>query len=143
MSKGKIVEPELLDNTQKEQNAFVSEKVGHTPGSEQTSSAHPVEVRPTLSETREPGDPQQEFAGREEGGPRWPRAANAPGSTMQHRNTEPEQQANQGALASRTPEGASQGISNAASADDNARQHKVVDHRPDAESGVNVQKKSA
>jgi hypothetical protein len=57
--------------------------------------------------------------------------------TASHLNTEPFATAQEGNLATRTPEGSGQGITNHSSSEESARQRKVVKDRPDAQAAVN------
>ncbi len=129
MSLGKIVDKELQDDTQKEQNAFVDDKDAREPGMEQTNKNRPHLVE-TNSGDLQPGEPDP---GREAGGSRSFHAnTGRDGSGL-----EQQQDAHEGSVTTRTPEGAKQGISNASSTEDAAGQKKVVKDRPDAQAGVN------
>ncbi len=129
MSLGKIVEPLLQEDTQKEQNVAITEKDARAPGMEQTNKNHPHLVE-TNAGDRQPGEPDP---GRQAGGTR---AFNA-NAERTGKGLEEPQEAHQGSVTTRTPEGAKQGISNASSTEDAQGQKKVVEDRPDAQAGVN------
>ena len=76
--------------------------------------------------------------GAETGGNRSPRRATtgSSGST-----TEPETEAHEGSVDTRTPKRPAQGITSRSSEEESARQEKVVNERPDAQAGVNHSKK--
>jgi hypothetical protein len=50
--------------------------------------------------------------------------------------TEPEVEAHEGSLSTRTPESLTQGITSRTATEESERQKKVVEERPDAEAGV-------
>jgi len=50
--------------------------------------------------------------------------------------TEPEVEAHEGSISTRTPKGRTQGITSRSAAEESERQKKVVNNRPDAEAGV-------
>ncbi len=54
--------------------------------------------------------------------------------------TEPEASAHEGSVSTRTPKRPNQGITSHSSAEESARQEKVVNDRPDARAGVNRSK---
>jgi hypothetical protein len=75
--------------------------------------------------------------GAETGGNRSPRHA-ATGSSRT--TTEPETEAHEGSVDTRTPKRPAQGITSRSSEEESARQEKVVNERPDAQAGVNRSK---
>jgi hypothetical protein len=56
-------------------------------------------------------------------------------------NTEPFATAHEGQVTTRTPHASGQGITSHSVEEENARQQKVVKHRPDAKAGVNRDRK--
>lgn len=76
----------------------------------------------------------QRAEGAETGTNRSPREV-APRSV--ERRTEPEKEAHEGSVTTRTPEGSGQGITSRSAEEENQRQKKVVSIRPDAQAGVN------
>jgi hypothetical protein len=54
--------------------------------------------------------------------------------------TEPETEAHEGSVTTRTPKRPSQGISSHSADEESSRQQKVVNERPDAQAGVNHSK---
>jgi hypothetical protein len=79
----------------------------------------------------------QRAEGAETGTNRNPREVNA---RSQSHNTEPEVEAHEGSVTTRTPKRPVQGITSHASEEESARQKKVVNDRPDAQAGVNHSK---
>ncbi len=140
MPQGKIVEPLLQHDTQKEQNAFVTESARTEPG-EHGGARPPVDssdtdTNDTLPTEMEVGTSEANYDGRQSGTSRAEHAM--AGDTGGTRSTEQAPQAAfEGDLATRTPGGEKQGISNASSDEDAAGQRKVVGQRPDARAGVN------
>jgi len=100
-------------------------------------------VRPALSDL-EPNQQQYE-SGRDEGtydemnGAQTGvgRSARNMRTTSVRHNTEPELEAHEGSVTSRTPKGPGQGITAHSAQEESERQEKVVKDRPDAQAGVN------
>ena len=85
-------------------------------------------------------DDQQTYSameGAETGEERTPRKIQT--RSERHR-TEPETEAHEGQVTSRTPKRPSQGITNQSAEEESSRQQKVVNGRPDARAGVNHSK---
>jgi hypothetical protein len=80
----------------------------------------------------------EHMEGAETGMERNPREVEARSSI--HNRTEPEVQAHEGTLSTRTPKRPVQGITSHSAAEESARQEKVVNDRPDAQAGVNRSK---
>jgi hypothetical protein len=128
--------PQLKQDTQKEQNAFFTPKDARSPGEEQ-GGTRPVNMSDELPSEAETGASGELYEGRQSGASRSEHAAYAAARSEGHRNVEPEQEAREGTLRTRAPEGEEQGISNASSSEDAASQRRVVSERPDARAGVN------
>lgn len=77
----------------------------------------------------------EHMEGAETGAGRNPRDVEARSSI--HNRTEPEVQAHEGAVSTRTPKRPVQGITSHSATEESERQEKVVNHRPDAQAGVN------
>ncbi|HKW15918.1 MAG TPA: hypothetical protein VJO35_00270 [Terriglobales bacterium] len=71
--------------------------------------------------------------GAETGAPRSPHTLHTGGP--QHK-TEPEQEAHEGSVTTRTPKKPAQGITSRSAEEESGRQEKVVNERPDAQAGV-------
>jgi hypothetical protein len=85
-----------------------------------------------------PDDPAyNNMDGAESGGTRSPRRIPVRGT--RHR-TEPQTEAREGSVYTRTPKSQVEGITSHSSDEESARQEKVVSDRPDAEAGVNHSK---
>ena len=67
-------------------------------------------------------------------------AAHAPGGSSGHHGALQPGVTLEGSLSTRAPEGAGQGISSHSQTEESAGQKKVVEERPDAQSGVNQSK---
>ena len=80
----------------------------------------------------------QQADGAETGTNRSPREIET--RAAEHR-TEPEKEAHEGSLTTRTPKRAGQGITSRSSEEESERQEKVVSIRPDAQAGVNRSRK--
>ncbi|MGI8771918.1 MAG: hypothetical protein ACR2JE_10825 [Acidobacteriaceae bacterium] len=143
MSREEWQEPQLKQDTQKEQNAFFTPKDARTPGEEQ-GGTRPVNLSGELPrETAEPGAPEELYEGRQSGGSRAEHAAYADAGSEGHRKVEPEQEAHEGSLRTRAPQGEEQGISNASSSEEAESQRRVVSERPDARAGINPANRKA
>jgi hypothetical protein len=75
--------------------------------------------------------------GAETGDNRTPRKTQ---TRSMHHKTEPETEAHEGSVTTRTPKRPSQGITSHSAEEESSRQQKVVNDRPDAQAGVNHSK---
>jgi hypothetical protein len=101
-------------------------------GPEQTDFENtPDESQP--GESQEDANIYAEMDGAETGTNRSPRTLNAGGP---EHNTEPEQEAHEGPVTTRTPKKPAQGITSHSAQEESERQEKVVNQRPDAQAGV-------
>ena len=83
-------------------------------------------------------DPLQPGVGAESGTNRSPAYhQKSPG----HHNTAPEQEAHVGSVATRTPSGTNEAIGNRSVAEEDGRQEGVVEDRPDAQAGLNANRR--
>ncbi len=83
-----------------------------------------------------PGRDEEMYSGMEgaeTGTNRSPRTLHTGGP---EHNTEPEQEAHEGSVTTRTPKKQAQGITSHSAEEESARQEKVVNDRPDAQAGV-------
>ena len=83
-----------------------------------------------------PGHDEETYSrmeGAETGTNRSPRTLHTGGP---EHNTEPEQEAHEGSVTTRTPKKPAQGITSHSAEEESARQEKVVNDRPDAQAGV-------
>ncbi len=137
MSREEWQKPQLKQDTQKEQNAFFTPRDARAPGEEQGGTGPVNQSEELPRETAEPGAPEELYDGRQSGASRAERAVYAYAGSEGHRNVEPEQEAHEGSLRTRAPQGEEQGISNASSSEDAESQRRVVSERPDARAGIN------
>lgn len=79
----------------------------------------------------------EKMEGAETGGNRTPRKV--PPRSVEH-TTEPEAEAHEGAVHTRTPKRSAQGITSQSADQESERQQKVVNESPDAQAGVNHSK---
>lgn len=136
MSREEWQNPQLKQDTQKEQNVSFTPKDARTPGEEQ-GGTRPVNMDDELPREAETGVSGDLYDGRQSGASRSEHSVYAAAGAEGHRNVEPEQEAHEGSLRTRAPEGEEQGISNASSSEDAESQRGVVSQRPDARAGVN------
>jgi hypothetical protein len=113
------------------------QKTPHTQ-TQQNTTPEQTDMQPNEN-TQQGGSSSEEdiytrMEGAETGGNRSPRHATTGGSGH---NTEPETEAHEGPLDTRTPKRPAQGITSRSSEEESARQEKVVNERPDAQGGVN------
>ncbi len=101
-----------------------------------------LEADEQVYETDSPGDQAiyQQAEGAETGTNRSLRQMTP--RAVEHR-TEPEKEAHEGSVTTRTPKGAGQGITSRSSEEESERQKKVVSIRPDARAGVNRSRKKS
>jgi len=93
-------------------------------------------------ETDSPGDQAlyQQAEGAETGMNRSPREVEV---RAERHKTEPEKEAHEGRVSTRTPKRSSQGVTARTAEEESERQEKVVKDRPDAQAGVNRSKKAS
>lgn len=89
----------------------------------------------------DPGADQKLYeneSGAEKGANRSPREIQ---TRVERHRVEPEQEAHEGSIGTRTPKRPAQGITAHSSEQESERQKKVADNRPDAQAGVNRSKR--
>ena len=106
-------------NTQPEQSDLEANQQGHESGSPSDEALY------------------EKMEGAETGTNRAPREQQV--RNARHK-TEPENEAHEGRVSTRTPKKPAQGITSHSSEEESERQQKVVSQRPDAQSGVNRSK---
>ena len=90
-------------------------------------------------ELRGNDDEYGRMEGAETGSDRSPRKLHTGGA---RHKTEPETEAHEGSVSTRTPKRPAQGVTSRSAQEESARQEKVVNERADARAGVNRSKKT-
>lgn len=105
----------------------------NTPHTQSQQNTSPEQTDSGQDEIRSEEQIYEHTDGAETGANRSPRTLHAGGP--QH-NTEPEQEAHEGSVTTRTPKKPAQGITSRSAEEESRRQEKVVNERPDAQAGV-------